>query len=137
LDVRGPVSTSKVKVSFNASRKSCVIVREGYVDGKVVRRKFSGCVPFKDRSNVCGAQGEVRRCFRTVGRESCWGLLIEEKEVAVIKSINQFHPPGSGSLVGGGGKPGRIVGVEVSNNHCVICRVKEFRKVRVVTRRAG
>ena len=40
LDVGGPVSTFEIEICLDVSRWSCVVVREGYVDRKVIGREI-------------------------------------------------------------------------------------------------
>ena len=73
----------------------------------------------------------------TIGGKSSGRILVEEAETAVVKSIQYCLPTIQGSLVKGNGVPGRIVGIEVTKDKGIILEVKEARKIRNITRRAG
>ena len=94
-------------------------------------------MPVKDGGEMGGANGQVRRRFRTISWKSSWGIFVEDTHLATIQGIQKSIPTSLRGLAGGRGIPGRIMGVEVTKDKAVIFLVKKLRKIGGITRRTG
>ena len=72
-----------------------------------------------------GGYCEVRRGGVGVGREAGGGVFVKEYQVGVYEGLVDVGSPISSSGIGGLRVPGRMVGVEITHDNCVIMRVKE------------
>ena len=94
-------------------------------------------MPVKDGGEVGGANGQVRRRFRTISWKSSWGIFVEDTHLASIQGIQKSIPTSLRGLAGSRGIPSRIMGVEVTKDKAVIILVEKFRKIRRITRGTG